>query len=157
MPTTNNRRSTYNKRRTTNSRRTNWPSANKNRTTSKTRTVSTWHYGPVRNNLQNRITAYRTLYAQCNTTGPHKPSPATITKFTNYVNKGYMLHKVSGTQIAKWYKDQKPTWTSNWATKCLKHKYGQAIKGVFPTGNGRTYMVATSPMFKGKPFKFPTR
>ena len=148
-----NRPRTY-KRRTTTSRKTNWPSY---RTNPKMRSGLNWQYGPVRTNLQNKINAYRTLYAQCNVTGPYKPSPTTINKFANYVNKGYMLHKISGTQIAKWDKKHNPSWTITWATKCLKAKYGAAIKALFPTGNGRTYMVATSPTWKGKPFKFPTR
>jgi hypothetical protein len=107
--------------------------------------------------LQNKINSYRYLYSQCQLTGAFKPSPATIAKFSNMVNKGYMLHKVSGAKIAKWNHMTNPNYSTTWATKCLKAKFGSAIKGVFPTGNGRTYMVATSPTWKGKPFKFPNR
>lgn len=158
MPTTTTRRRTY-KRRTNNNRKTNWPSypqGHRSRPTGM-QSGTNWKYGLVRTNLQNKINAYRYLYAQCQVTGPNKPSPVVINKFANLVNKGAMLHKVSAAAIARWYKDMKPTYTTSWATKGLKWKYGAAIKAVWPTGNGRTYMVATNPTHKGRPFRFPNR
>ena len=158
MPTKTTQRRTY-KRRTPQNWKTNWPSNNpQGRSTKPTsRGGRNWQYGPVRTTLENKINAYRYLYAQCQTTGQYKPSPAVINRFANLVNKGATIHKVSGVAIARWYKNMKPTYTASWATKGLKWKYGAAIKAVWPTGNGRTYMVATSPNYKGKPFRFPNR
>ena len=159
MPNTSRRRRSYNRRNTPQKSQAwsgTWGSK-PNPTSARKNPTSNYNYTMVRSNLQNKINAYRYLFDQCKTTGPYKPSPAVINKFANWVNKGAMLHKVSGASIAKWCKDHKPTYTMSWATKGLKSKYGVAIKGLYPTGNGKWYMVATNPTFKGKPFRFPNR
>ncbi len=121
-------------------------------------TGRTKNYTAVRNDIQCKINSFRCLYAQTNIAGRNKPSPAILNKFSNLVSKGAVVHKVSGSTIAKWNKNktQSPSFTMSWAMKGLKSKYGAAVKAVCPTGNGRQFLVATTPTFKGKTVKFPT-
>ena len=121
-------------------------------------TGRTKNYTAVRNDIQCKINSFRCLYAQTNIAGRNKPSPAILNKFSNLVSKGAVIHKVSGSTIAKWNKNktQSPSFTMSWAMKGLKSKFGAAVKAVCPTGNGRQFLVATNPTFKGKTVKFPT-
>lgn len=148
------------RRRTNSTRGSAGPTGSYRRGTrsSAVRTGRSKNFTAVRNDIQNKITSFRCLFAQTNLTGSNKPSPAIINRFSNLVSKGAVVHKVTGSTIAKWNKknNNKATFTASWAMKGLKCKFGAAIKAVCPTGNGKTYLVATTPTFNGKPVKFPT-
>ena len=109
----------------------------------------------VRNNLQNKINSYRCLWQQMQYKGTTKPTPATITRFTNLVNKGAYVWCISGNNITRWTNWPTPVKSAPMAMKGLKKKWGTAIKAVTPTGHGNTFLVATVCTYKGKPFKFP--
>ena len=148
MPNTSNRRRTGNYRRTTKTQHT-WGSYG---TTYKPNT-GTRNYNTVRNYIQNKINSYRCLWQQ--TQGNYKPSPTTITRFYNLVNKGANVWCVSGNRITRWTKWPTPVKSANTAMKGLKKKWGTAIKAVTPIGKGNNYLIATTCTYKGKPFKFP--
>ena len=131
--------------RTAKQNRTNVPVAYRN-----------WNY-----NFQNKINSFRTLYNQ--TWGPAKcarPTVATLNTFTNWINKGAIVQVVTPTQVAKWAKYTKKTFNVRTATpttckNVLLTKFGKnTIKAVARTKSG-SFMVATAPTWKGKPFWFP--
>lgn len=108
-----------------------------------------------------KINSYKTLYNQ--TRGPAKftrPTPTILNNFANWINKGAIVHTVSCAQVAKWARTTKWNFnTRNPSTTACKNvlawKFGkQTVKAVARTKSG-SYMVATSPTWKGKPFAFP--
>lgn len=117
--------------------------------------ASSRSFNTIRNDLQTKICSYQFLFAT--TKGGKKswcPTPATISKFTNLVNKGAVIHKVTGQQVAKWAHTHKPYTSPTSAYKALKSRFGSAVKGV-TYGPGGNFLVATSNFHKGKPFRFP--
>jgi hypothetical protein len=132
-----------------------------NRGVGKTGTNVPPAYRNWNNNFQNKITSFRTLYNQ--TWGPAKysrPSVATLNTFTNWINKGAIVQICTPTQVAKWAKMTKHSFNTRTATptsckSVLFKKFGKStIKAVARTKSG-SFMVATSPIYKGKPFCFP--
>ena len=108
-----------------------------------------------------KINSYKTLYNQ--TRGPAKytrPAPTILNNFANWINKGAVVQTVTRAQVAKWARTTKWNFSTHnpSATSCknvLWTKFGkQTIKAVARTKSG-SYMVATSPTWKGKPFMFP--
>ena len=117
-------------------------------------------YRTVFNTFQCKINSYKTLYNQ--TRGPAKytrPTPAILNTFANWINKGAVVQTVTRTQVAKWARNTKWNFSpSNPNTTACKNvlatKFGkQTIKAVARTKSG-SFMVATSPTWKGKPFMF---
>jgi hypothetical protein len=111
--------------------------------------------------LQRKLDSFKTLFNQ--TKGPAKftrPTPATINSFCNWVNKGAVVQTVSPGTIARWarlanqnFNTQNPTPSACKTVLC--GKFGRTtIKAVARTKSGQ-FMVATSPTWKGKSFKFP--
>lgn len=123
------------------------------------RTVTGTSFTTVRNNLQNKIQSFQTLWRQTQGKGSNRPSPATINRFASLVSKGAVIYTVSPTKISKFakatgksinWKTRSPSAAA--ATKVLKAKFGGAVKGVFRGVDGK-FVVAAAPQWKGKPFK----
>ncbi len=141
---------------------------NRSRTGSNYRRTSNWSnfgvtgktggrsYSQVKNTLQCKINSYRCLFQQAQSSGHYRPTPATINRFANLVNKGANIYCVSGSMIGRWTKWPTPITSASTALRGLKRRFGTAIKAVTPTGNGNSFLVATSGTFRGKPFKFPS-
>jgi len=139
-------------------------SSNSSKRTSRkigTSTGSGSGYKTVCCNFQNKINSFKTLVAQ--TKGPGKysrPKPATLNTFANWINKGAIIQTVSCAQIARWAKTCNKNWnSSNPSTTACKNvlsaKFGKpTIKAVARTKSG-SFMVATSPTWKGRNFSFP--
>ena len=127
-------------------------SARKTKANTSTRT----NYTTVKNNFQNKINSYRTLYTQTQGSCGHgRPSAATLNTFGNWINKGAIVHTVSPTQINRWSNTNKKCTTAAYAKNVLCNKFGKTpIKAVCKSKTG-SYLVATTPTYKGKNFKFP--
>ncbi len=132
--------------------------ATTNRTWNKTKrnTGSHTNYTTLRNYWQQKINSYRTLYTQTQgTSGAGRPSPATLKTFGHWIDKGAVIHKVSAAQINRWSPTNRKCTTITTAKNTLWHKFGKTpIKAVCKSKGG-SYLVATTPMYKGKYFKFP--
>lgn len=77
-------------------------SATKGRKTNTTTNVPKG-YNNVHCTLENKYRSFRTLWDQ--TRGPAKtsrPSPTTLQSFSNWINKGAFISKVTPNQINKW-------------------------------------------------------
>ena len=132
--------------------------------TSRNRSVTTVPagYKNVSTSFQNKITSFRTLFAQ--TKGPAKsgrPSPAILNSFANWVHKGAIVHTVTCSQIVRWGKAiniknfNTREVTTNSCKNVLCKKFGKsAIKAVAHTKSG-SFLVATTPKLKGRTFVFP--
>lgn len=134
------------------------------RKTKGTKSYGNYNYSTVRCNLERKLNSYRTLYAQTQGRAPYgRPTPTVLNSFTKWIDKGAILHRVSPTQIYRWAKTCKK-WkystskfdTPTAAKNVLKTKYGTTfIKGVTKDKQG-WFLVATPPMWHGRPFnKFP--
>ena len=118
-------------------------------------------YKNVSQSFQWKIESYRTLVNQ--TRGPAKfgrPSTLTLNSFANWVNKGAVVQTVSCAQVAKWarsnnqnFSSRKPTVAS--CKNVLARKFGKATIKACARSKSGSFMVVTSPTWKGKPFKFP--
>ena len=119
-------------------------------------------YKVVSNSFENKITSFRTLFAQTKGTAKFgRPSPAILNSFANWINKGAIVQTVSCAQITRWGKaaSKKPfnsrEITTNTCKTVLFKKFGKStIKAVCRTKSG-SFMVATSPKYKGRTFCFP--
>ena len=118
-------------------------------------------YEDTYNGFNNKINSYKTLYNQ--TWGNAKydrPTTTILNNFANWVNKGAIVHTVSCAQIAKWARTTNTNFNTRNATitgcrNVLYNKFGKnTIKAVARTKTG-SFMVATVPTWKGRPFTFP--
>ena len=133
---------TYNKTRT--------PAGRKPNTTNRS------NYTNLRNNFQNKINSYRTLYTQLQGTTPtSRPSPTALNSLGNWINKGAVVHNVTATQINRWSPTGRKCASASTAKNILWNKFGKTpIKAVYKSKTG-SYLVAALPTYKGKNFKFP--
>ncbi len=127
------------------------------RTTSRTSTKKPVQgYQTFCNNVNNKIASYRCLTAQA--TGPARytrPSPATLSTFSKWIEKGAIIHKVSATQVKRWSKTSQACTSAASAKTVMSHRFGKStIKAVTSSKTGG-FLVATTPVWKGKSFKFP--
>jgi len=117
-------------------------------------------YKGVWNDFNGKITSYRTLVNQ--TRGPARyarPTPQILNTFGNWVNKGAVIQTCTPAQVARWarnchvnFNTRNPSLTA--CKNVLHKKYGKSvIKAVARTKSG-SFMVATSPTWKGKNFYF---
>jgi hypothetical protein len=106
--------------------------------------------------FEQKINSFKTLYAQTSAAaGNNRPSPATLNTLAKWVNKGAVVRRVAPTQIARWSGSRRPVSSPNTAKAILCHKFGKsAIKAVTCDKSGG-FLVATTPTYKGKTFKFP--
>lgn len=121
-------------------------------------------YKSVSNSFETKITSFRTLFAQTKGTAKFgRPSPAILNSFANWINKGAIVQTVSCAQITRWGKAAATAnkifnareITTNTCKTVLFKKFGKStIKAVARTKSG-SFMVATSPTYKGRTFCFP--
>ncbi|UCE58917.1 MAG: hypothetical protein JSU63_15925 [Phycisphaerales bacterium] len=137
----------------------------KTNTGNRKRTTSNWsgppRYRGVWYDFNTKISSYRTLVNQTKGTARYtRPTPQMLNTFANWVNKGAVIQTCTPQQVAKWarnynvnFNTRNPTTTS---CKNVLHKYfgKSVIKAVARTKTG-SFMVATSPTWKGKNFNFP--
>ncbi len=151
--TTTGKRNTYSRTRTSHT--------TTNRTQTAKMTAVPSKYKTVYDTFNTKINSYRTLYNQ--TRGPAKysrPTPATLNTFANWINKGAVVQTCTRAQLMRWarmaHKNFNPQSCTTAACKnVLDAKFGKnTIKAVARTKSG-SYMVATSPTWKGKTFNFP--
>jgi len=123
---------------------------------SKTTTTSRGNYTNLRTTWQQKISSYRTLCNQTQGTYSGKrPSAATLRTFDNWIGKGAIIHNVTASQINRWSHTGRKCSSATSAKSVLWHKFGKTpIKAVCKSKTG-SYLVATTPMYKGKNFKFP--
>lgn len=113
-------------------------------------------YMNLKNCFQQKINSYRTLVSQTQgASGAGRPSPATLNSFANWINKGCVIHKVSSAQISRWSPSGKKCSTPSTAKTILYSKFGKSpIKAVCKSKGG-SFLVATTPTYRGRSFKFP--
>ncbi|MHC5109764.1 MAG: hypothetical protein ACYTHJ_07800 [Planctomycetota bacterium] len=119
-------------------------------------------YKNVNQCFQGKIDSFKTLYQQtCGSARYPRPKTSVLNSFANWINKGAVIQTVSCAQLAKWAKSNNANWNnSNPTTMACKNvltkKFGKSpIKACARTKTGG-FMVATSPTWKGKTFRFPT-
>ena len=115
----------------------------------------------VCDNFAGKVSSYKTLYNQTYGTAQFtRPTPQTLNTFANWVNKGAVIQTCTTAQLTKWahttnvkFNNRQATTTS--CRNVLNKKWGKnTIKAIARSKSG-TYMVATSPTWKGKNFCFP--
>lgn len=111
------------------------------------------------NDFQYKWSSFKTLWNQTQGTAKcTRPSPATLNTFSNWINKGAVVHTVRPTQINKWAKAFKGNYNCTTVSGCrsfLNAKYSKScIKAVCKDKNG-AWMIATTPTYQGKSFCFP--
>lgn len=118
-------------------------------------------YKSCQTSFQDKVQSFKMLMNQ--TTGSAKwtrPSTTTLNSFANWINKGAVIQMCTPAQVMRWAKLTNKNFTSRTAnpTSCknvLCAKFGKStIKAVARTKSG-SFMVATSPVCKGKKFCFP--
>ena len=109
----------------------------------------------VFNTFKTKIQSYQTLVRQTQGTGSGGPTAANLNSLSKWVDKGAVIQTVSNAQLKRWSHTSK-TYTSPTAAKnVLTKKFGKTpIKAICP-GKGNSFIVATSPTWRGKSFKFP--
>jgi len=112
-------------------------------------------------NFERKINSFRTLCNQVKGTArAGRPSPTTLNSFCNWINKGAVIQCCTPAQVSRWARAKNKNFNTKTATPAscknvLAAKFGKStIKAVAKTKTG-TFMVATSPTFKGKKFCFP--
>jgi hypothetical protein len=114
-------------------------------------------YQTIWNNFNNKVSSYKFLTAQAS--GPAKasrPTPAALNTFGKWIEKGYMVQKVTNAQLKRWANTSKNYTTATSAKMAIQKRFGKTpIKAVICNKTGG-FLVATSPMHKGKTFKFPS-
>lgn len=106
-----------------------------------------------------KIQSWKNILNQ--TRGPascKRPTPAQLNTFANWVNKGAVVQTVTAAKVNKWAMAKNKTFTKTSPASCknvLAAKFGKnAIKAVCLSKTG-SFIVATAPTVKGKPFQFP--
>ncbi|UCG15195.1 MAG: hypothetical protein JSV19_07840 [Phycisphaerales bacterium] len=112
-------------------------------------------YRTVTNNFRTKINSYQTLVKQSQGPKSGGPTPSNLNYLAKWVDKGAVIQTVSNAQLQRWSHTNK-TYTSPTSVRTvLTKKFGKTpIKAICP-GKGNNFIVATSPTWKGKMFKFP--
>lgn len=113
-------------------------------------------YRTVTNTFKSKISSYQMLWKQ--TKGPakyHRPSPVALNHLAKWVDKGAVIQTVTNTQLKRWSRTNKSFTSPTSAKKVLFNKFGKApIKAIY-CDKGGNFLVATSPTYNGKQFRFP--
>jgi hypothetical protein len=118
-------------------------------------------YRNVCTDFAGKISSYKTLYNQ--TRGPAKhtrPTPQTLHTFASWINRGAIIQTCTTAQLSRWARTKKVNFNTRQPTTAgcrnvLSKTFGKTtIKAVARTKTG-SFMVATSPTWKGKSFHFP--
>ncbi len=110
-------------------------------------------YASARQQFEQKIRSFQALKSQTSGAGSARPTPATLQKFANVVNKGGIIRQASTPAIQRASGGKKSCNTASSAYKALRSKYGAAIKAVAPAKGGK-WLIAAAPTWKGRPFKF---
>jgi hypothetical protein len=109
----------------------------------------------VTKSFQNKIQSYQTLVRQTQRGGSGGPTPANLNSLAKWVDKGAVIQTVSNAQLKRWSHTNKTYKSPTAAKSVLWKKFGKTpIKAICP-GKGNSFIVATSPTWRGKTFKFP--
>ena len=113
-------------------------------------------YGQIGWMFENRARSFRMLWDQTRGACKYKrPTPTTLKTFSNWINKGAYVWKVTNNQINKWCHTNQKFNTCASVKTVLGNKFGKTtIKAVTFDKSGN-YLVATAPTYKGKPFCWP--
>ena len=129
-------------------------------TTSKRSTGVTTSPAPGYKNVWNcfnqKIASYKTLCGQAS--GPARftrPSPTTLNTMAKWIDKGAVVHKISGAQVKRWSKSNKAFKSAASAKTVLAKRFGKSTIKAVTTDKGGAFLVACSSKVKGKTFNFP--
>lgn len=118
-------------------------------------------YRACSNTFQNKIHSFKTLFSQtCGAATKPRPSTAVLNTFANWINKGAIVQTCTNAQVTRWARSCKKNFNTRTGTpttcrNILTTAFGKnTIKAVARTKTG-SFMVATMPTWKGKPFSFP--
>ncbi len=113
-------------------------------------------YSSFCSQMDNKIASYKKLWSQA--TGPARaarPTPSTLNSFAKWIEKGAVVHKVSAAQVKRWSKSTQQVTTAATCKNALGRCFGKStIKAVTKDKAGQ-FLVACSPVAKGKRFSFP--
>ena len=114
-------------------------------------------YRQVNNTFACKVQSFKTLFEQTKgAASKTRPTPATLKSFTNWINKGANVYRVTNTQIKKWCSPTRTCNTNASVKNALCGRFGKStIKAVCSAKSGG-YIVVTAPTWKGKSFKFPS-
>ena len=129
----------------------------KGKTTGYTKTTGAARgYNQIYDTFETRYRSYRMLWDQTRgTCKGNRPSPATLKTFANWINKGANVWKVTNTQINKWCHTKQTFKSCATAKTALCGKFGKGTIKAITWNKTGGYLVATAPIYQGKPFKFP--
>jgi hypothetical protein len=113
-------------------------------------------YGQIGWDFEHRARSYRMLWDQTRGACKFKrPTPTTLKTFSNWINKGSYVWKVTNTQINRWCDTNQQFKTCASVKNALWNRFGKStIKAVTFDKSGH-YLVVTAPTYKGKPFCWP--
>ncbi len=119
------------------------------------------NYRACSTTFQSKIHSFKTLFNQtCGAAKRSRPSTAVLNSFANWINKGAIVQTCTNAQVSRWARACKKhfntrTGTPTTCRNILTKAFGKnTIKAVARTKTG-SFMVATTPTWKGKPFCFP--
>ena len=119
------------------------------------------NYRACSNTFQSKIHSFKTLFNQtCGSAKRPRPTTAVLNTFANWINKGAIVQTCSNAQVGRWARDCKKNFNPRTVTPAtcrsiLTTAFGKnTIKAVARTKTG-SFMVATTPTWKGQPFCFP--
>lgn len=119
------------------------------------------NYRACSNTFQSKIHSFKTLFNQtCGSAKRPRPTTAVLNTFANWINKGAIVQTCSNAQVGRWARDCKKNFNPRTVTpttcrSILTTAFGKnTIKAVARTKTG-SFMVATTPTWKGQPFCFP--
>ncbi len=126
------------------------------KTTATAGKVTARGYKNLCNTFNQKIASYKTLCGQA--TGMAKgtrPTAATLNTFAKWIEKGAVVHKVSPAQVRKWANTTQTFKTPTSAKNALCRCFGKTTIKAVTTEKSGAFLVACSPVVKGKPFNFP--
>ena len=119
------------------------------------------NYRACSNTFQDKIHSFKTLFGQtCGSATKPRPTTAVLNTFANWINKGAIVQTCTTAQVTRWARSCKKNFNARTGTpttcrNILTTTFGKnTIKAVARTKTG-SFMVATMPTWKGKPFCFP--
>ena len=119
------------------------------------------NYRTCSTTFQSKIHSFKTLFNQtCGAAKRSRPTTAVLNTFANWINKGAIVQTCSSAQVSRWARDCKKNFNARTVTpttcrNILATAFGKTtIKAVARTKTG-SFMVATTPTWKGQPFCFP--
>lgn len=113
-------------------------------------------YKNICDTFSRRIASYKTLCGQA--MGPAKatrPSPTTLNSFSRWIEKGAVIHKVSGVQLKRWAQAARQVKSATAAKTVLCKRFGKSVIKAVTVEKSGAFLVACSPTVNGRTFNFP--